>query len=449
MPVSPIEDRYGSEEMRSIFKEETRFQKMLDVEAALAEALSEKEMIPKSHGRKISRKAKIKHVSVERIRELEEKTGHETMAMVLALAEVSDTASRSVHLGATSSDILDTGLALQLKEALEVVEDRIFDIVKAVVEKAKNHADTVMVGRTHGQHAVPITLGLKFALWGKEFERHLERLHEIESRVLVGQMSGAVGTGAAWDEEGRDIQSNVMDKLGLKPVDISSQIIQRDRHEELINFLGLVGGTLAKIGREIRNLQRTEISELSEPFGKEQVGSSTMPHKRNPIKSERVCGLSRILKANVQTAFENVVLEHERDLTNSAPERILFPECFLLLDQMFMDMTYVLENLTIRKSRMEKNLEITRGLNMAEAVMIELTRRGMDRQEAHKALRESSNYAIRENIPLSVALQQNSDILDEISKEEIEELLNPKEYLGDAKSIVNSVVEDLEGLEKK
>lgn len=435
--------------MRSVFEEETRFQRMLDVEAALAETLSEMEMIPKTHGRKISRKAKIKHVPVEKIRELEEETGHETMAMVLALAEASGNAGRSVHLGATSNDVLDTGLALQLKDALEIVESRIFDLIEILTKKAEEHVDTIMVGRTHGQHAVPVTLGMKFALWGDELKRHLDRLDGVKSRVLVGQMSGAVGTGAAWGDKGPEIQEEVMEKLNLEPVDISTQIVQRDRYGELINYLGLLGSTLAKVGREIRNLQRTEISEVSEPFGEEQVGSSTMPHKRNPIQSERVCGLARILRANVQAALENIVLEHERDLTNSSPERVLFPECFLLVDEMLTDIANILDNLTVRAKRMEKNLELTQGLNMAEAVMIELTRHGMDRQKAHKALRECSDYAIRENITLSAALQQNNDVLENIPKEELDELLDPEEYLGSADSIVKRVVRDLKKLERE
>lgn len=448
MSVHPIEGRYGSEEMRSVFDEETRFQRMLDVEGALAETLSELEMIPKTHGPKISRKAKIKHVPVKRIRELEEKTGHETMAMVLALAEVSENAGRSVHLGATSNDILDTGLALQLKDALKILEDRIFDLIEVIIERAEEHSEEIMVGRTHGQHAVPTTLGMKFALWGNELKRHLERLEEIKTRVLVGQMSGAVGTGAAWGDRGPEIQEKVMEKLDLGSVNISTQVIQRDRHAELVNLIGLIGSTLAKIGREIRNLQRTELSEVSEPFGENQVGSSTMPHKRNPIKSERVCGLARILRSNVQAALENIILEHERDLTNSSPERILFPECFLVVDQMFLDMTNVLDGLTIRAKRMETNLELTHGLNMAEAVMVELTRRGMDRQKAHEALRECSNYAISENISLTAALQKNNEILDNIPKEEIEDLLEPENYLGSAKEIVKDVVTDLKKLER-
>lgn len=449
MPVHPIESRYGSDEMRSVFEEETRFQRMLDVEGALGKALAAEEMIPKTHGQKIARKAKIKHVPVERIRELEEETGHETMALVLALAEVSGTASRSVHFGATSNDILDTGMALQFRDALEILEGRIRNLLDVMIKQAKENVDTIMVGRTHGQHAVPTTLGMKFAIWASEMGRHLERLKQVRSRVLVGQMSGAVGTGAAWGENASKIQERVMEELGLEPVEISSQIIQRDRFAELASFLGLLGGTLAKVALEIRNLQRTEISEVAEPFGEEQVGSSTMPHKRNPIKSERVCGLARILRANVQAALENIVIEHERDLTNSSCERVLLPECFLIIDQMFLDEQGVLEDLRIRAKRMERNLELTQGLNMAEVVMIELTKRGMDRQKAHKALRECSSYALREGVSLSSALQQNGEILEQISKKEIRDLLNPEKYLGDAEKKVKRVIRNLEKLQSE
>ncbi|MBS3815929.1 MAG: adenylosuccinate lyase [Hadesarchaea archaeon] len=448
MTVHPIEDRYGSEEMRAVFEEEARFQRMLDVEGALAKALADEEMIPKTHGQKIARKAKIKHVPVAKIREFEEETGHETMALVLALAEASGTAGRSVHFGATSNDILDTGLTLQIRDALEILEDRIRSLLDVIIDQAKEHVDTVMVGRTHGQHAVPTTLGMKLAIWGSELGRHLERLEEVRSRVLVGQMNGAVGTGAAWNNKAQVIQEKTMKELELKPVEISNQIIQRDRLSELINFLGLVGGTLGKIALEIRNLQRTEISEVAEPFGEDQVGSSTMPHKRNPIKSERVCGLSRALRSHVQSALENMIIEHERDLTNSSCERALVPECFLLLDQMFIDQKFVLENLRVRANRIKHNLKLTKGLNMAEAVMIELTRRGMDRQKAHKVLRECTSYALREGISLSSALQKNAEILDQLSKEEIRELIKPENYLGDAKGKVNRVIEKLEEIQE-
>lgn len=446
MSVHPIENRYGSDQMRTVFDEENRFQRMLDVEAALAKTLSEEGMIPKTHGPQIARKAKIKHVSVEEIRELEEKTGHETMALVLALAEASENAGRSVHLGATSSDILDTGLALQLREAIGIIENRIFELLDVIIERAEKHSNTLMVGRTHGQHAVPTTFGMKFALWGDELRRHIERLDQIKSRVLVGQMSGAVGTGAPWGDKGPKIQSEVMEKLDLKPVKISNQVIQRDRYAELVSFLSLLGNSLAKMAREVRNLQRTEIGEVAEKFEEDQVGSSTMPHKRNPVESELVCGLARALRAHVQAAHENIILEHERDLTHSSTERALFSECFLLMDEMLMGITEVLNGLTVYAKKMETNLDLTRGLNMAEAIMIELTRRGMDRQKAHETLRECSDYAVRENVSLSTALQKESDILDNISKDEIEDLINPESYLGSAEAIVNRVIKDLKEL---
>lgn len=433
--------------MQSVFEEKTKFQKMLDVEAALTETLAEEGMIPEEDAEKISGKAEIEQVSVDRIREIEKETGHETMSLVLALAEASGEAGRYVHFGATSNDILDTGLSLQLKEASNIIETRISNLIEILAEKAEEHKDTTMVGRTHGQHATPTTLGMKFALWGDELKRHLERLEELKSRVLVGQMSGAVGTGAAWGDKGSKIQRRVMEKLGLEPVEISNQIIQRDRHSELINFLGLLGSTMAKIGREIRNLQRTEISEVSEPFREEeQVGSSTMPQKRNPIKSERVCGLARILRSNVQAALENVVLEHERDLTNSSPERILFPECFLLADQMISDLTGVLDNLVIRSEMMKKNLELTKGLNMSEAVMVELTKHGMGRQEAHEALRKASNYAVENETPLREALKKNKKLLNIVSEDEIEDLLDPEKYLGSAEKTVEEIVSKLREL---
>lgn len=444
--IHPIEDRYGSGEMRSIFEEETRFQRMLEVEGALAKALSEEGMIPKTHGPKIARKAKIEQVTVSKIKEFDEETDHEIMSLVMALADVCGTSSRSVHFGATSNDIIDTATALQCRDALEIMEYRIRDLLDVILRLAEDNVNTIMVGRTHGQHAIPTTFGMKAALWADEIARHLKRLKEVRERVLVGQMTGAVGTGAAWDDKASEVQERVMQKLELKPVEISNQIIQRDRFAELISFISLIGGTLAKIGLEIRNLQRTEINEVSEPFKANQVGSSTMPHKRNPIKSERVCGLARVLRGNAHAAHENMVIEHERDLTNSSCERVIMSESFLIIDQMLLDQTFVLKNLRIHAKRMEENLDITNGLNMAEAVMIEVTRKGMNRQEAHKALRECTSHALRKGISLSSALQQNREVLDYISKNEIRDLLNPRGYLGIAGKTVRKVVDNLREL---
>ncbi len=304
--------------MRSIFEDESRFQRMLDVEAALAKALVNVGLVPKADASKIARSASIKRVRVKRICEIEQEVQHETMALVLALAEASGKAGRYVHFGATSNDILDTATALQIRDGLAIVENNLRKLLRVVLNRAVKHRKTIMVGRTHGQHAVPTTLGLKFAVLASELGRHLERLEQLKPRVLVGKMSGAVGTGAAWGAKGSKIQELVMQELGLSPATASNQVLQRDRFAELVVYFGLLASTLDKIAREIRNLQRTEIGEVAEPFAERQVGSSTMPQKRNPIRCEKICGLARVLRANAQAALENVVLEHERDLTNSS-----------------------------------------------------------------------------------------------------------------------------------
>ncbi|MFN4133397.1 MAG: adenylosuccinate lyase, partial [Candidatus Hadarchaeales archaeon] len=383
MPVHPIEERYGSEEMRSIFSDYSRFQRMLDVEAALAKALATLGMIPRQDASKIVSAASLKKVSVKRISQLEKEVHHETMALVMALAEAAGPAGRYVHFGATSNDILDTAMGTQIRDGLEIVEKKMKEILSILLRLAVDHKNTLMVGRTHGQHAIPTTFGMKSAIWASEIGRHLERLQQLKPRVLVGKMSGAVGTGAAWGGRGLKVQELVMREVGLSPAIDSTQILQRDRFAELLTFFGLVASTFDKIAREIRNLQRTEIGEVSEPFAEKQIGSSTMPQKRNPIRCERICGIARVLRSQVSAALENVVIEHERDLTNSSCERILLPQSFLLLDEILSTAMYVLRNLQVFPERMEKNLEMTRGLNMAEALMIELTRRGMNRQEAH------------------------------------------------------------------
>ncbi len=435
--------------MRSIFEEESRFQYMLDVEAALAKALANVGSIPNADANKIARSASIRRVSVKRICELEREVQHETMALVLALAEASGKAGRYVHFGATSNDILDTAAALQIRDGLAIVERDLRRLLRVVLNRAARHKNTIMVGRTHGQHAVPTTLGLKFAIWACELGRHLERLEQLKPRVFVGKMSGAVGTGAAWGAKGPKVQELAMRELELSPATTSNQVLQRDRFAELITYFGLLASTLDKIAREIRNLQRTEIGEVAEPFAARQVGSSTMPQKRNPIRCEKICGLARVLRANSQAALENVVIEHERDLTNSSCERVLLPESFLLIDEMLKTSIYVLDNLLVFPDQMKRNLELTRGLNMAEAVMIELTKRGMSRQVAHAVVRECSMAALRKNLSLKEALLREPKVKKYLSEKDIDTLTDPKRYLGSAAQTVERVLRELRPLQRK
>jgi adenylosuccinate lyase len=438
--IHPIDYRYGSREMKRIFEEESKLQRFLDVEAALARAHARVGSIPDNDAKTISEKASIKYVKLDRVKEIEAEIKHDLMAVVRALSEVCGEAGRYVHLGATSYDIVDTANALQFKEALAVVYKDLFDLEDILLDLAERHIRTVAIGRTHGQHAVPITYGLKFAIWAREIRRHIDRLNEAKKRILVGKMSGAVGTQASFGKKGIEIQQLVMEDLGLVSAEVSSQIVQRDRHAELIAILALIASTLDKIGKEIRNLMRTEIAEVSEPFEKRQVGSSTMPHKRNPISAEKVCGLARVIKSNVFVALENVSLEHERDLTNSSPERVIIPESFILLDEILKTINKVLNGLVLFPENIEKNLNLTRGLNMAEAVMIALTEKGVGRQEAHELLRELAVKAFNEKRHLKEVLTEDEEIGKHLSRKEIEDLMDPHKYIGTAVEQVRKVL---------
>lgn len=443
MAIHPIDYRYGSEEMRRIFEEESKLQKLLEVEAALARAHAKLGNIPEEAAKEISKKASTKYVKLKRVKEIEAEIDHDLMAVVLALAEVCGEAGKYVHLGATSNDIIDTATALQFKEALAIVERDLEELKNILLEKAEEYIDLVCVGRTHGQHAVPTTYGLKFAIFAMEIKRHLERLREMKKRLLVGQMTGAVGTQASFGDKGIEIQELVMKDLGLGKVEVSNQLIQRDRYAECFALLALISATLDKMGREIRNLMRTEIAEVAEPFREDkQVGSSTMPHKRNPINSEKVCGLARVIKSNVFVALENVSLEHERDLTNSSPERCIIPESFVLLDEILKTMKKVMKGLKIFPENVEKNLMLTKGLNLAEAVMIELTKKGMSRQEAHELLRRLSIKAFKENKGLKEVLLESKEARAYLSDEDIERVTNPKNYIGTAIEQVRRILEE-------
>ncbi|MEM0057339.1 MAG: adenylosuccinate lyase [Candidatus Bathyarchaeia archaeon] len=451
MPILPIDTgRYGTPEMRRIFEEENRIQKMLDVEAALAWAHAEVGNIPQEDAERIMAAASLEHVRLTRIKEIEREIKHDVMALVKALAEACGPSGAYVHLGATSYDIVDTATALQLKEALDIIEKRLNDFEKVLMEKALRYKETLMMGRTHGQHALPITLGFKFAVWMREISRHIQRLRECRERVLVGKMSGAVGTQAGLGEQAMKIQELVMKRLGLKPADISTQIVQRDRHAELICLLALVAASLENFATEIRELQRPEIGELAEPFEAEkQVGSSTMPHKKNPETCERICGLARIVRSLVIPALENVVTWHERDLTQSSAERFIIPEACILVDYMLLLMTNVVANIYVNEERMRQNIELTQGRAMSEAVMIALTRKGLSRQEAHELLRKLTIKSEVEKVPFKKVLLENEVVRGKLSEKEIDDALNPRNYLGTAMQQVELMVEKTRKERKK
>lgn len=437
MAVSPLDSRYKTE-MSSIFDEENKLRKWMEVEVALAKAHAALNHIPKEAPQAIEKG--MGKVKLSRAKEIEAEIHHDLMAMVRALSEQSGEYGGYIHIGATSYDIEDTATALIFREAIDVLQERIKTLNSVLKTLAQKHKGTVCIGRTHGQHANPTTYGMKFAIYYREMERNLERLKRAGETISVGKMSGATGTMAAFGKEGLKMQGLVMKELGLEPAIISNQVIQRDRHAQVLCTLAIISGTLEKMAKEIRNLSRPEMGEISEPFGKKQVGSSTMPHKRNPHKSERICSLSRVVRANVQTALENIPLEHERDLTNSANERFIFPESFIVTDYMASQMTSLLRGLQFHPENIKRNLELTKGLVMAERVMMALVEKGMGRQESHELMRGLAQSAFGEGRSLREELER-SEAGKKFSKKEFDDLFNPATYLGVADRIVEKALE--------
>ncbi len=436
MAVSPLDSRYVTE-MSAIFDEENKLKKWMEVEVALAKAHAKLGHIPKEAPAAIE--AGMKKVKLSRAKEIEDEIHHDLMAMVRALSEQSGKYGGYIHIGATSYDIEDTATALIFIEGLDALISRFQTLASTLKKLAKEHKGTVCIGRTHGQHANPTTYGMKFAIYHQEILRNISRLESAKQSISVGKMSGATGTMAAFGNEGIRMQGLVMEELGLAPAAISNQVIQRDRHAQVMCAIAISAGTLEKIAKEIRNLSRPEMGEVSEPFGKKQVGSSTMPHKRNPHKSERICSLARVVRANVQTALENIPLEHERDLTNSANERFIFPESFIVTDYMAKQLTSVLEGLVFYPENIARNLELTGGLVMAERVMIALVQKGVGRQEAHEAIRELAQKAFREKRNLKEVLAEDK-LGAKFSKKELEDLFDPSTYLGMADKIVDGAL---------
>ena len=442
MPILPIDTgRYGSPEIRRVFEEDTRFQKMLDVEAALAWARAQVGDIPAEAAQEIIRQASTKVVTIQRIHEIEKVVDHEVMALVEALSEVSGRSGAYVHLGATSADILDTALALQMKDGLHIIAVKLDRLEQVLLDLTRVHRDTVMIGRTHAQHALPMTLGLKFAVWLRETARHIERLSQCRQRVLVGKMSGAIGTMAGFGKNAREIQELVMKRLKLNPAEVTSQIVQRDRYAELICLFAIVASSLDKFATEIRNLQRPEIDELSEPFqvGK-QVGSSAMPQKKNPWRSENISSLAKIERSLVGPALEGIVTWHERDLSQSASERFIIPEAFVLLDHMLSSMIRILGGLRINEVRIHENLMKYKDPMMSESVMIALVNKGMPRQEAHKLLQQLVFKSQEEQRSFSETLIRDPTVVKHLTEKEVSAALEPKSYIGMSPVLVDAVV---------
>lgn len=439
MVVSPIESRYRTE-MNALFEENARIGSWMEVEVALARAHAKLGDIPPAAAEEIA--AGAKKVELARVNEIETEIHHDLMAMVKALAEKCPKYGGFVHLGATSYDIEDTATGLTMKRAIGKIRERLL-VTKSLLRKhAIERKKLVCVGRTHGQHAVPTTYGMKFAIWYKEIDRHLLRLQKSEEMISVGKMAGATGTMATFGGKGRKIQKLVMDGLGLKGAEVSNQVVQRDRHAQVIFVLALIAASLEKIAKEFRNLQRNEIQEIAEPFGAKQVGSSTMPQKRNPHKSERICSIARLVRGNIAVAMENIALEHERDLTNSANERFIFADSFILTDYMLSEMNKILAGLTFYPENIERNLQLTNGAVLSERIMIALVDKGMGRQEAHELMRTCNMEAFEGKKRLLDVLSAKKEVAKLFGKNELERLLDAHTYIGEAVEIVEEATKE-------
>jgi adenylosuccinate lyase len=444
-PVCPLDYRYGRPVQKEIFGESSKLQYLLNVEAALARAQATVGNIPKTAAVEITRRATVKQVTAARVAEIEKETRHDIMAVTKALAEkCTGDAGKYVHLGATSYDIVDTANALQFAASTSLLSQQLKELRGVLVKLAKEHRDTIMLGRTHGQFSIPITFGLKMAVYALEVDRQLERLHECKSRVLVGKMSGAVGTGAALGKHALKIQQLVMTDLKLGIEEGATQIVDRDRYIELLSVLANIATSMEKFGTEIRNLQRSEIGEASEAFeAKKQVGSSTMPQKKNPITSENVCGLARVVRCFVIPGYENAIQWHERDLANSSSERFILPHALILTDYIVTQMTDVFSHLKVNSDRMEENLERSQGLPMSEAVMTKLIEKGMGRGDAHEIMRTSALKAGETGMQLAAVLRRNPKVMGILSEAELKAAMDPKNYLGVSTTIVDQIVKKL------
>jgi len=422
-------ERYTLPKMKEVWSEESKLQNWLQIEVLACEAMVKLGLVPKEALAAIKQRARF---SVERVKEIEQRTRHDVVAFLENLAENTGEAARYLHYGMTSSDVLDTGLALQMRDAAEILIDGTGRVLGLLKRRALEHRGTVMIGRTHGVHAEPITFGLKLAVWAFEMRRNLDRLLRAQNIVSYGKISGAVGAYASLDPF---VEKYVCDRLGLKPAEASTQIIQRDRHAEYMCALAVTASSLEKFATEIRGLQRTEVLEVLEPFREGQTGSSAMPHKRNPIICERICGLARLVRANAQVALENVTLWHERDISHSSAERVIIPDSTILLDYMLNKFNEVLEGLVVYSKKMEKDLEITGGLIFSEKVMLALVGKGATRQEAYTMVQRNALRAARGEGDFLDGLLHDEDVGRLLTPEEIEACFDVQASLARAENV--------------
>ena len=409
--------------MGAIWSDQRRYDTWLQVELAATDAMAEAGIVPREAARELRAKASFDPV---RIDEIEQTTQHDVIAFTTAVAERVGAAARWLHFGLTSSDVLDTALALQMQEACGLIVKDLAGAMEAVRERAEEHRRTPMIGRTHGVHAEPMTLGLKLALWYAELQRDLDRVLRARDIVSVGKISGAVGTFAHLDPE---IEVRVCERLGLQPAPVSSQVIQRDRHAELLSALAITAASLEKFALEIRGLQKTEIGEIEEPFGKGQKGSSAMPHKRNPIGCEQIVGLARLVRANAMAAYENIALWHERDISHSSVERVILPDSFIVLDHMLRRFTRIVRGMVVYPERMKENLERSRGVVFSGTVLLELARRGVSREQAYEWVQRSAMRSFDEQRDFKTLLLADPDVTTVLSREQIEKAFDLDDQL--------------------
>jgi adenylosuccinate lyase len=416
-------ERYTRPAMGRIWEDENKFRIWLEIETLACESQAKLGVIPKKAVKVIREKGSFK---VARILEIEKEVKHDVIAFLTNVGEYVGPESRFIHLGMTSSDVLDTALAVQMKQSGEILLKGLEGLRDVLSKRAKEFKYTVMIGRTHGVHAEPVTFGLKLALWYAEIDRNIERLKAALKTISVGKISGAVGTYQHIDPA---VERYVCKELGLQPAKISTQVLQRDRHAEFMNTLAVCGCSLEKFATEIRHLQKTEVLEAEEFFSKGQKGSSAMPHKRNPVVCERIAGLTRVLRSNAMAALENVALWHERDISHSSVERVIIPDSCIILDFILSDMTKIIENLLVYPEHMTRNLNLTRGLIFSQEVLLALTKKGIKREEAYKIVQEQAMRVWKEEKDFKTLLSSCEEVMKVISKKELDELFDPKKSL--------------------
>ncbi|MEE8638765.1 MAG: adenylosuccinate lyase [Candidatus Margulisiibacteriota bacterium] len=422
-------DRYTLPKMREIWSEEHKFNTWLEVEIAACEAWARMGKIPQASLKKIKSKANF---SIKRINEIEKTVDHDVIAFLSSVAENVGPDGRFVHMGLTSSDVVDTSLSLIMRDTADVIIKDIDDFLKILKKMAGKYKNVVMMGRSHGVHAEPMTFGLKFALWMKEMERNKERMFKARAAINVGKISGVVGTYSNLDPK---VEEFTCKKLGLIPSSISTQVLQRDRHAEFMTTLAILAATLEKIALEIRGLQKTEIGEVEEPFKKGQKGSSAMPHKKNPITCERICGLARVVRANSMVALENVALWHERDISHSSTERIIIPDSTILIDYMLQKMTYIIDNLVTYPEKMKQNIEKSQGLTFSQRLLLALIDKGLTREKAYQIVQAAAMKARSTGKHLKELILADKEARKRLSEKEINEVFDLGYYLRNIETI--------------